>query len=109
MGQLDGKVALITGGARGMGKSHVRHFAAEGAKVISGDVLDDLGEAVAAELGPDSCRYLHHDVASDSDWANSVSAAIDTFRPARHPGEQCRHLVAGADHRDAAGGLPPGA
>ena len=43
MGRLDGKVALITGGARGMGKSHVRHFVAEGARVVFGDVLDDKG------------------------------------------------------------------
>ena len=43
MGRLDGKVALITGGARGMGKSHVRHFVAEGARVVFGDVLDDQG------------------------------------------------------------------
>ena len=47
MGRLDGKVALITGGARGMGKSHVRHFVAEGARVVFGDVLDDQGAAVA--------------------------------------------------------------
>ena len=51
MGRLDGKVALITGGARGMGKSHVRHFVAEGARVVFGDVLDDRGEYVAAGLG----------------------------------------------------------
>ena len=51
MGRLDGKVALITGGARGMGKSHVRHFVAEGAQVVFGDVLDERGAAVAAGLG----------------------------------------------------------
>ena len=51
MGRLDGKVALITGGARGMGKSHVRHFVAEGARVVFGDVLDDRGNYVAAGIG----------------------------------------------------------
>ena len=64
MGRLDGKVALITGGARGMGKSHVRHFVAEGARVVFGDVRDDQGKYVAAGLGEESCRYLHHDVTS---------------------------------------------
>jgi NAD(P)-dependent dehydrogenase (short-subunit alcohol dehydrogenase family) len=71
MGRLDGKVALITGGARGMGKSHVRHFVAEGARVVFGDVLDDKGAYVAAGLGEQSCRYLHHDVTSEDDWAGA--------------------------------------
>jgi 3alpha(or 20beta)-hydroxysteroid dehydrogenase len=79
MGRLAGKVALITGGARGMGKSHVRHFVAEGAQVVFGDVLDEPGAAVAAELGEASCRYLHHDVTSEADWAAITSAATDTF------------------------------
>jgi 3alpha(or 20beta)-hydroxysteroid dehydrogenase len=79
MGRLDGKVALITGGARGMGKSHVRYFTAEGARVVFGDVLDEPGEAVAAKLDPGSCRYVHHDVTSEADWAAAVAAATETF------------------------------
>jgi 3alpha(or 20beta)-hydroxysteroid dehydrogenase len=79
MGRLDGKVALITGGARGMGKSHVRHFVAEGARVVFGDVLDDKGAAVAAGLGEKSCRYVHHDVTSEADWAAAAAAAMDAF------------------------------
>lgn len=78
MGRLDGKVALITGGARGMGKSHVRHLVAEGARVISGDVLDEPGQAVADELG-ESCRYQHLDVTSESDWGAAVETAIEVF------------------------------
>jgi len=79
MGRLDGKVALITGGARGMGKSHVRHFVAEGARVVFGDVLDDKGAAVAAGLGEQSCRYTHHDVTSEDDWAAAVALAMEAF------------------------------
>jgi 3alpha(or 20beta)-hydroxysteroid dehydrogenase len=79
MGRLDGKVALITGGARGMGKSHVRHFVAEGARVVFGDVLDDRGRAVAAGLGGESCRYVHHDVTSEADWAAAVGVAVEAF------------------------------
>src|SRR6204780_560994 len=75
MGRLDGKVALITGGARGMGKSHVRHFVAEGARVVFGDVLDDKGAYVAAKLGEQSCRYTHLDVTSEPDWAAAGARA----------------------------------
>jgi 3alpha(or 20beta)-hydroxysteroid dehydrogenase len=79
MGRLDGKVALITGGARGMGKSHVRHFVAEGARVVFGDVLDDKGRYVADGLGAQSCRYVHHDVTSEEDWAAAVTTATEVF------------------------------
>jgi 3alpha(or 20beta)-hydroxysteroid dehydrogenase len=77
VGRLDGKVALISGGARGMGRSHVRHFVSEGARVVFGDVLDDEGRAVAVEAGADA-SYLHLDVTSESDWAAAVAHAVDT-------------------------------
>ena len=57
MGRVDGKVAIISGGARGMGASHARLLAAEGANVVIGDVLDNLGEQLAGEIG-DSARYV---------------------------------------------------
>jgi len=79
MGRLDSKVALITGGARGMGKSHVRHFVAEGAKVVFGDLRDEQGAAVADRLGPEACRYVHHDVTSESDWAGAIAATLEAF------------------------------
>ena len=51
MGRLEGKVAIVTGAARGQGEAEARRFVAEGAKVLLTDVLDDEGEAVAADLG----------------------------------------------------------
>jgi 3alpha(or 20beta)-hydroxysteroid dehydrogenase len=74
-GRLDGKVALVTGAARGQGAAEARLFVAEGARVLLGDVLDDEGAAVAAELG-DAAVYRRLDVTSDDDW----SAAIEDVR-----------------------------
>ncbi|TDD63518.1 glucose 1-dehydrogenase [Actinomadura rubrisoli] len=78
MGQLDGKVALITGGARGMGKAHVRRFVAEGAKVVFGDVLADAGAGLAAELG-DDVRFVRMDVTDPDDWRHAVETATTAF------------------------------
>ena len=78
MGQLDGKVALITGGARGMGKSHVRRFLAEGAEVVFGDVLEEEGRKLAADLGGD-VRFVQMDVTQEDDWRNAVETATTTF------------------------------
>lgn len=79
MGRLDGKVALITGGARGMGKAHARQFVAEGARVVVGDILDDRGTALADTLGADRCRYVHHDVTGEDEWAAAVATALAAF------------------------------
>jgi 3alpha(or 20beta)-hydroxysteroid dehydrogenase len=73
MGRLDGKVAIISGGARGQGEAEVRLFVAEGAKVVFGDVLDDLGEKVAADLG-DAAVYVHHDVRTEDGGTRSGEA-----------------------------------
>jgi 3alpha(or 20beta)-hydroxysteroid dehydrogenase len=78
MGRLDGKVAIVTGGARGQGEAEVRRFVAEGAKVVFGDVLDDLGEKVAADIGGDAV-YLHHDVRQEDGWATVVDEAEQRF------------------------------
>ncbi|HAP77664.1 MAG TPA: 3-alpha-hydroxysteroid dehydrogenase [Acidimicrobiaceae bacterium] len=69
---LEGTVALVTGGARGMGASHVRGLAAAGATVVACDVLDAEGEALAAEVGP-SVTYRHLDVTSEEQWTAVVA------------------------------------
>ena len=55
----------------------MRHFVEEGAKVVFGDVLDERGDAVAAALGAESCRYVNHDVTSEADWSRAVALALD--------------------------------
>ncbi|MER5951329.1 SDR family NAD(P)-dependent oxidoreductase [Streptomyces sp. NPDC001904] len=76
MGKLDGRVVLITGAARGQGEQEARLFAAEGAKVVLADVLDDQGEAVAKEIGG---HFVHLDVSSEEEWAGAARAAKDAF------------------------------
>ncbi|WP_156690464.1 SDR family oxidoreductase [Mycobacterium sp. Marseille-P9652] len=76
--RLAGKVALISGGARGMGASHVRTMVAEGAKVVFGDILDDEGKALAVEVG-DAARYVHLDVTKPAEWDAAVATAIGEF------------------------------
>jgi 3alpha(or 20beta)-hydroxysteroid dehydrogenase len=78
VGVLDGKVALISGAARGQGEAEARRFAAEGALVMLGDVLDDLGSAVAEDIGK-AARYVHLDVTQEGDWDGAVAAAVGDF------------------------------
>lgn len=79
MGKLDGRVVLVTGAARGQGEQEARLFAAEGAKVVLADVLDDQGEAVAEELGVGSARFVHLDVGREDDWVAAVALAKEAF------------------------------
>lgn len=76
--RLDGKVALVTGGARGQGEAVVRLFVDEGACVVIGDVLDELGQKLAAELG-DAARFVHLDVTAEDDWTRAVDHAVEAF------------------------------
>lgn len=79
-GRLKGKVALISGGARGQGASEAELFISEGARVVIGDVLDDEGKATAERLG-EACRYVHLDVTVEEDWQNALQFTIDEFGP----------------------------
>ena len=78
MDRLIGKVALVTGGARGIGEGIVRRFAAEGAQVMITDVLDSEGQALADELGAQAA-FHHQDVTSRDGWAETVAATEARF------------------------------
>jgi 3alpha(or 20beta)-hydroxysteroid dehydrogenase len=81
MGRMTGKVALITGGARGQGAAHAELLASEGADVVIGDVLDAEGEAVAETIHGrgQSARYRHLDVTDLGDWAAAIELAEQEF------------------------------
>ena len=79
--RLMGKVALISGGARGMGAEEARLFAREGAHVIIGDLLDELGEMVAAEINDQGgqATFVNLDVTNQDAWQNTVKVAEKTY------------------------------
>jgi 3alpha(or 20beta)-hydroxysteroid dehydrogenase len=76
--RLQGKIALISGAARGMGEATARLFIAEGAEVLLTDVIDDEGEALAEELG-EHAAYCHLDVTSEASWQKAIGFAEATF------------------------------
>ncbi|MCX4771849.1 glucose 1-dehydrogenase [Streptomyces sp. NBC_01260] len=79
MGKLDGRTVLISGAARGQGEQEARLFAAEGARVVIADVLDEQGEALAKELGEETALFVHLDVSQEADWQAAVAAAKGAF------------------------------
>ena len=79
--RLKGKVALITGGARGQGAAEAKLFAKEGAKVVITDILDNEGKKTEAEITETGgeCLYMHHDVTNSKDWETIVSETVEHF------------------------------
>jgi 3alpha(or 20beta)-hydroxysteroid dehydrogenase len=80
MGRVSGKVAIVTGAARGMGAAFAQRLVEEGAKVMLTDVLDEAGRATAQRLG-DNARFLRHDVSSADEWTRVVQATEEAFGP----------------------------
>ncbi len=78
MGKLQGKVALITGAARGQGEAEARLFVEEGAQVVLGDMRDDLGKPVAESLGS-AATYMNLDVSREESWADFCAGALEAF------------------------------
>lgn len=81
MGQLDGKVAIISGGARGQGEEEARLFAREGSAVVLGDILDEDGQRVANSIVDTGGQalYAHLDVTSETDWTDIVDKTVAEF------------------------------
>ena len=79
--RLEGKVALISGGARGMGAEEARIFAREGAKVVIGDISEDEGKAVEAQISEAGGQavFVRLDVTQESDWTSAVDQAVSPF------------------------------
>jgi cyclopentanol dehydrogenase len=82
MGRLDGKVALVSGGARGQGAAETRLFVREGARVVFGDILDDEGKALEAKVRTEGgeATYVHLNVTREADWRAAVATAVQRYR-----------------------------
>jgi|SRR5215471_12802219 len=81
MGRLDGKVALISGGARGQGAAEGRLFAREGARVVLGDIIDDEGKKVEAAIraAGGEATYVHLNVTREADWRSAVATTVQRY------------------------------
>jgi 3alpha(or 20beta)-hydroxysteroid dehydrogenase len=79
-GRVEGRVAIVTGAARGQGEAEARLFVAEGGKVVLADVLDDEGRAAAEAIG-DAARFEHLDVTDEDNWKAVIAAAEEAFGP----------------------------
>lgn len=80
MTRLLDKVAIVTGGARGMGETHVRRFIEEGAKVVFTDINEEVGEKLASDLG-DNALFVKHDVTDEAGWQEVIEKTEASFGP----------------------------
>ncbi len=79
MGRVEGKVALVTGGASGIGRGCALRLAEEGARVAVTDIQDEAGNALAAEIGSERGLYLRHDVTDETAWVSVVQQVVERF------------------------------
>ena len=81
MSRFDGRVALVTGGASGIGKATATRIAAEGGSVVIADVQDEVGAAVASEIEASggSATYVHLDVTDEKGWTDAVASTVDQY------------------------------
>ena len=79
--RLQEKVAIVTGGAHGMGEAEARLFAREGAKIVIADILPEIGEAVAADIRASGGKavFVKIDVTSEADWQNLIAVTLETY------------------------------
>src|SRR2546427_1053867 len=105
MGRLDGKVALISGGAKGQGAVEGRMFAREGAAVVLGDILDDDGKKVEAEIRASGGRatYVHLNVTRETDWRGGGGPGPPTTSKTHRPGDQNAPLLPSPTRGQSAG------
>lgn len=80
VGRLEKKVVVVTGGARGMGATHIRRLSDEGAKVVCTDILEEDGQKLTSQIG-ENAIFIKHDVTSAADWENVIKKTEETFGP----------------------------
>ena len=81
MTRLEGKIALISGGARGQGAAEAKLFASEGAKVVLGDILEEEGKSTEAEINASGgdAKYIHLDVTKEQNWKDAVEETVRIY------------------------------